>query len=181
MKTRSLWFIVSFILLSFSLVACSGGSGNETTGGANGRPEWQTIALTDVRSGETFSLGGFEDKVVIVEAMAVWCPLCTEQQQHIGAAVSDLGDSVVAVSLDIDPSETAVTLGQHADFMGFNWRFAVAGSELSGLLQNEFGPQILAPTSTPILIIAPDGTTELTPFGIKGWETLVEEATAYLP
>lgn len=31
-----------------------------------------TFELTDVRSGEKFTLGGFSGKVVLVQAMAVW-------------------------------------------------------------------------------------------------------------
>lgn len=36
------------------------------------RPAFLTIPLTDVRTGERFTLGGFEGKVVIGIAMAVW-------------------------------------------------------------------------------------------------------------
>lgn len=36
------------------------------------RPAFLTIALTDVRTGERFTLGGFQGKVVLGIAMAVW-------------------------------------------------------------------------------------------------------------
>jgi hypothetical protein len=36
------------------------------------RPAFLTIPLTDVRTGERFTLGGFEGKVVMGIAMAVW-------------------------------------------------------------------------------------------------------------
>jgi len=35
-------------------------------------PSYMTMTLTDVRTGERFTLGGFAGKVVIVEGMAVW-------------------------------------------------------------------------------------------------------------
>ncbi|MGH2450777.1 MAG: hypothetical protein ACRDGE_05825 [Candidatus Limnocylindria bacterium] len=35
-------------------------------------PAFMNVPLTDVRSGETFTLGDFAGKVVIVQAMAVW-------------------------------------------------------------------------------------------------------------
>lgn len=42
------------------------------TAPAPGGPAFLTAPLTDVRSGETFSIGGFPGKVVLVIAMAVW-------------------------------------------------------------------------------------------------------------
>ncbi|HUG55946.1 MAG TPA: hypothetical protein VMJ92_02615 [Candidatus Limnocylindrales bacterium] len=35
-------------------------------------PAFMGVPLTDVRSGDTFTLGDFAGKVVIVQAMAVW-------------------------------------------------------------------------------------------------------------
>jgi len=36
------------------------------------RPAFLTVRLTDVRTGEAFTLGGFPGKVVLGIAMAVW-------------------------------------------------------------------------------------------------------------
>ncbi|HET8568933.1 MAG TPA: hypothetical protein VFM93_08110 [Candidatus Limnocylindria bacterium] len=36
------------------------------------RPAYLSVPLTDVRTGETFTLGQFTGKVAIVQAMAVW-------------------------------------------------------------------------------------------------------------
>ncbi len=146
-----------------------------------GRPDWQQVQLTDVRTGETFTLADFQDRVVIVEAMAVWCPLCDQQQFQIKSALGELGDDVVAVSLDIDPGETADILVRHANDLDLPWHFVIAGPELASMLQREFGPQILAPPSTPVLIIGPGGETTLTPFGIKGWDELVNYARPLIP
>jgi hypothetical protein len=137
--------------------------------------------LTDVRTGETFTLSDFDDQVIIMEAMAVWCPLCDQQQIQIKSALSELGDGVIGVSLDVDPSETADIVVRHADDLDLPWRFVVAGRELSAMLQREFGPQVLTPPSTPVLIIAPNGITTLTPFGIKGWDELVDYARPLIP
>jgi thiol-disulfide isomerase/thioredoxin len=145
------------------------------------RPDWQRVELTDVRTGETFTLSDFDDQVIIMEAMAVWCPLCDQQQIQIKSALSELGDGVIGVSLDVDPSETADIVVRHADDLDLPWRFVVAGRELSAMLQREFGPQVLTPPSTPVLIIAPNGITTLTPFGIKGWDELVDYARPLIP
>lgn len=138
------------------------------------RPAWQVIPLTEVRSGETFTLADFQDNVLIVEAMAVWCPLCDQQQLEIRRALEQLGDSVTAVSLDVDPGETADIAAAHADQFGIFWNVAIAGNELSLLLQNEFGPQILTPPATPVIIIKPDGSFQLTPGGIKSARALID-------
>jgi len=154
---------------------------NTAADNTSGRPDWQTIGLTDARTGEAFALSDFTGKVIIVETMAVWCPLCDQQQLQIKSALDGLGEDVVVVSLDVDPGETADIVARHANDLDLPWRFAVAGSKLSAMLQNEFGPQVLAPPSTPVLIIAPDGSSVLTPFGIKGWDTLVEMVQPLLP
>ncbi|MFQ5419741.1 MAG: peroxiredoxin family protein, partial [Anaerolineae bacterium] len=49
------------------------------------RPAWQTVPLTDVRTGETFTLADYAGKVIIVETMAVWCPFCDQQQMQINS------------------------------------------------------------------------------------------------
>lgn len=41
------------------------------TGSAE-RPAFLSMELRDVRTGETFTLGGFPGQVVLVQAMAVW-------------------------------------------------------------------------------------------------------------
>lgn len=43
-----------------------------TAAPATARPAFLTTTLTDVRSGERFTLGGFGGKVTLVLAMAVW-------------------------------------------------------------------------------------------------------------
>ena len=179
MPKRQIWIVITIFSMLLTACTSSATNSNAVDSSAVGElPAWQSIPLTDVRTGETFTLGGFEDKVVIVEAMAVWCPLCEQQQLQINSALAELGDDVVAVSLDVDPGETADRLQKHADRLGFPWRFALAGDELATMLQEEFGPQILAPTSTPVLIIGPDGQTTLTPFGLKGWDELVQVVRA---
>ena len=145
------------------------------------RPDWQNVQLIDVRTDEAFTLASFDGQVVILETMAVWCPLCDQQQLEINAARSKFGDEVVVVSLGVDPDETAEIVAAHANQFGLPWRFAIAGSELVGMLQIEFGPQILAPPSTPIVIIGPDGSFELTQYGIKSAGALVDLTNSLLP
>lgn len=136
-----------------------------------------TIPLRDVRGGATFTLGGFAGKVVLVEGMAVWCPLCTEQQRNIRTALGSFGSEVVAVSLDIDPNENEEILRRHAERNGFGWRFAVAPPSIANALAASFGTRFLDPPSTPLVIIDARGAAHTTASGIKSAEeirTLVE-------
>lgn len=123
--------------------------------------------LRDVRGGQTFTLGGFSGKVVLVEGMAVWCPLCTEQQRNIARALPSLGSDVVMVSLDVDPNETEDVLRRYVERTGFNWRFAVVPPGMANALQAAFGTQFLSPPSTPLAVIDPRGELHTTPSGIK--------------
>lgn len=123
--------------------------------------------LKDVRTGESFTLGGFSGKVVLVEGMAVWCPLCTDQQRQIRAALPSLGPDVVVVSLDTDPNEDEQTLKRYVERTGFDWRFAIAPRSLQSALGAAFGTHFLNPPSTPLVVISPKGEAHVTAPGIK--------------
>ena len=138
------------------------------------QPAWQNIELVNVHSDESFTLSDFRGTTVIFETMATWCPFCKRQQVEVKRALDNLDpEQVVAVILDVDPSETAVSLEAFASEEGYTWPYAVTTQAMSTALVDAFGDQILSPTSTPIVIIYPDGSFEITPFGLKSWDTLV--------
>lgn len=116
---------------------------------------WRTMDLTTVRGEETFTIEGFE-KPVVLETFAVWCPICKRQQQQL----TKLGDAVVVVSLNTDPNEDAAKVRKHAEENGFDWRFAVAPSEMTGALIDEFGPTVTNAPSTPVIVVCPGGSAE---------------------
>jgi thiol-disulfide isomerase/thioredoxin len=120
--------------------------------------------LTDVRSGETFTLGELAaDGPILLEPMAVWCTNCRAQQHEVKRA-HEAGD-FQSVSLDVDLSETADALAEYADREGFDWRFAMADASLYRLLQERFGVAATNPPSTPLIVIEPDGTVRPLEFG----------------
>jgi hypothetical protein len=153
----------------------------EATATAVVRPDWHTILLTDVRTGEEFTLENLAGNVVVIETMAVWCPLCETQQKEIKRALARFEEGVIAVSLDVDPGESAEIVAEHAKRLKFNWRFALAGPELSGQLSEAFGPQVLAPTATTVIILNPDGGAVLAPRGIKNANALAELIEEAMP
>lgn len=143
-------------------------------------PAWMTISLTDVRSGETFALGDFGGQVVVVETMAVWCPLCLDQAREIRQAHLRFGDEVVFISLDVDANESADFLREHAIRNGLGWRWAVAPRELARALADVFGMAVLNPPSTPVVILDRGQQPHLLRFGIKPATELIQEIEAYL-
>lgn len=140
-------------------------------------PAWATSALTDVRTGASFTIGEQGDRVVFVEPMAVWCPSCRAQQETAREALTGLDASRVTwIALDVDPNETPEMLARYADENDFPFVYATAGTDLSRALADAFGAQVLSPPSTPVIVIGTDGTVTLTEFGHKSQARIQELA-----
>jgi hypothetical protein len=115
------------------------------------------VALTDVRSGETFTLGALAaERPVLLETMAIWCTNCLQQQKYVRDAHG--GGDFTSISLDVDPTERPADLARYADRQIFDWRFAVADASLAQALRARFGTAVLNPPSTPKIVLLPDGT-----------------------
>ena len=132
----------------------SDGDGGDGSGGGSGT-SWRTTELTDVRTDETFTIDGLEGPVAI-QSFAVWCPKCERQSQEL----SEADESVTVVSLNTDPNEDAEKVRQHAESNGFDWRFAVAPTEMTQSLVDEFGTTVTNAPSTPIIVTCDDGVAE---------------------
>ena len=129
---------------------------------------WRTAQLTDVRSGETFTIADLAGSVVVIEPMAIWCSNCAQQQKQASKALTALAsEDIVYISLDVDPGERETDLAAYADEKGFDWRFVVAGRDLSRALAQAFGDQVLSPPSTPKIIVGADGQVSGPDFGIQ--------------
>lgn len=153
-----------------------------TEGAMMEAPAWFSTPLTNVNSGESFTINDFKGKVVLVETMAQWCPSCKKQQQQVKSLHEKLGmpADLVSIALDIDPNESADTLKAYAAGNGFDWIYAVAPAEVTREISNLYGDQFLNPPSTPILIIDRKGEVHVLPFGIKSADELKEAIEPYL-
>ena len=119
---------------------------------------WQTIALTNARTGEPFTLADFAGKTVFVETMATWCPNCREQLSNVkSAAARANSETTVFVAISVETDLPPATLAQYADDNGFDWTFAVATPEMVQALAETFGQTIANPPATPHFLILPDG------------------------
>lgn len=103
---------------------------------------WQTLPLTDARTGETFTLGGLEG-TVYVEPMATWCSNCRTQLGNVQAAQAQVGEGdVTFVALSVETTLEPAALAEYADEQGFDFTFAVMTPELLRALASEFGQSI---------------------------------------
>jgi hypothetical protein len=139
---------------------------------------WATETLTDVTTGETFTIAELAGKPLFIEAMAIWCTKCREQQARFTEALGRLPEGAAEyVVLTIDPSETAQDLARYEANRGFSGRYAVAGRELSRRLERAFGANVLNPPSVPLVFVSPSGEVEFRT-GPEPVERILERAGA---
>jgi thiol-disulfide isomerase/thioredoxin len=143
---------------------------------------WATAELVDVSTGQSFRITDLvaQGKVVFVEPMAIWCTKCRAQQADAMTALAQLDRSkVVWLGLDVEPSESAEALADYGPRWGFDHTYAIAGTDVSRALVDDFGPTVISPPSTPIVVVGTDGTVTLTDYGHKSVEQLVALAAEH--
>jgi peroxiredoxin len=164
------------------LTACGPSAATPTSGPVTVRPEWFDIELTDVQTGETFTMNEYAGKVVLVETMAMWCPNCIVQANEVRKlhALLDHPADLISVSLDVDVNEDAASLKEYAEEYGFEWRFAIAPLEVARALGNLYTAQYLNPPLSPMLIIDREGQVHHLEYGQKPAEKLLESVQPFL-
>lgn len=143
------------------------------------RPAWQTIPLTNARTGETFTLADFAGKTVFVEPIATWCTNCRAQLQDVRSVRDQIGtDNFVFIALSLETQLTDSDLADYADRQGFDWTFAVMSEELLQELTGTFGRALASAPSTPHFIIRPDGSFTQLKTGQESASQIAAELTA---
>jgi thiol-disulfide isomerase/thioredoxin len=139
---------------------------------------WANAPLTDVETGETFTIAELAGKPVFIESMAIWCSNCRAQQGRFTEAFAQMAPGTAEyVVLTVDPSETAEDLARYKSGSGFTGRYAVAGKELAKALVAEFGANAINPPSVPVIFVSPTGEVEFST-GQESVEQIVEKAGA---
>ncbi len=164
--------------LALLLAGCAaGGTATEDAAGS-----WRDAPLTDVRTGEIFTVADLEGKLVVIEPMAIWCVNCQFQQAAVATALArGPQPNVIYISLDVDPNERPDDLARYADESGFDWTFVVASRDVARSLAGDFGDQVLSPPATPSVVIGPDGSLVEKHLGIRGADDLVDLFDKYAP
>jgi thiol-disulfide isomerase/thioredoxin len=138
--------------------------------------------MTDVNTGKTFNMSDFAGKVVLVEAMATWCPTCWEQENEVKKLQGLLGNSqdLVLVSLDVDLHEDAATLKDFVTIGKYSWHFAVAPLLVDRALNTLYSTDYSNPPLAPMLFIDRYGGVYGLPNGVKKAEALKNTLAPYL-
>ena len=181
-KTFIHTLVPTLILVSLILAACGASASPPTPESASGTPEWFDIELTDVQTGETFTMNDYAGKVVLVETMAMWCPNCLFQANEVRKMhkLLDNPDDVVSVSLDVDLHEDGASLKDYINKYGFEWHFAVAPLEVARALGNLYNAEYLNPPLSPMLIIDRNGEVHQLEYGQKSAESLQKSLEPFL-
>ena len=133
--------------------------GTPTPERASTLADWQTVPLTDARTGEKFTVGDFVGCTVFVTTMATWCPSCGTQLDYVAAAAKELDpDQFVFVAISVETEISDEDLARYADDASFDWRFSVATPDALKTIVDEFGREAILPPSVPHVIVEPDGT-----------------------
>tara|TARA_Y100000310_G_C20577500_1_gene761175 strand:- start:315 stop:821 length:507 start_codon:yes stop_codon:yes gene_type:complete len=136
--------------------------------------DWTTVELTDIRTGQTFSIEQYQGTPILLESFAVWCPSCTNQQQNTKEFHEMVGDEVISISLDTDPNEDETTVHDHILEHDFDWLYAIAPTEMTNALIDEFGLTVVSAPSIPIILICEDQEQKTLLTGTKSAEELQE-------
>ena len=121
-KTFIHTLVFTLILTSFLLTACGPSASAPPPEPASvsqetfETPEWFNVELTDVQTGETFTMNDYAGKVVLVETMAIWCPNCIIQANE-GRA--DKTPSVVPGDVILVPAAGDLSIEELETLPGF--------------------------------------------------------------
>jgi len=145
-----------------------------TPSGLVARPAWFDLPMTDVRTGQPFTINDFAGKVVLLETMAVWCPTCRKQEDEVLRLHQLLGDpaDLVSISLDTSMEEDAAVLKDYATTLGYDWNIALAPLLVARALGNLYSAEYLNPPASPMLVIDRNGGVSGLPYGLKSAESL---------
>ncbi|MGB7339350.1 MAG: redoxin family protein, partial [Phototrophicaceae bacterium] len=141
-------------------------------------PDWTNLQLVNAATGATFTLADFAGKTVLVEPMATWCSNCRAQQGYIATAMASLNpDEFVFISLSVGENVTNGVLADYAQRNGFPQIFAVATTDLTRALVDNFGFSVTTPPSTPHFTISPIGTVSNLTTGFHQPDAIIQEVT----
>ena len=79
---------------------------------------------------------------------------------------------ITSVALDIDPNESADLLRAHVQRGGFGGYYAISPTDVTHQLGAEYGQAVLNPPNAPMLLVRPDNSIAIFPFGVKSADQL---------
>jgi thiol-disulfide isomerase/thioredoxin len=118
--------------------------------------------------GTLFQLADVRGRIAVIDFMATWCGPCRAAMPHLGAIWEQYGETIIMISVDIDPVESEETLQQYVnEFPHATWIWA---KDRVNLAQSY---QIIAIPTT--VIIDQDGLIRFRHVGVVDASTMSQE------
>lgn len=161
---RTILPVISGLLIATLL--CTGCLASEEKPGVayteSASPElaWLSSSLTNVATGEQFSIMDLADdgKPVIIHSFAVWCPGCSMQLLESTKLQTAYPDKYTVVALDIDPNENADKVKRHQESNNFKGIFTAAPTDVTRSLVKAYGPGFIQSIPQTIIICGKTAT-----------------------
>lgn len=136
-----------------------GGSNGGNGGGSDASTEWRTETLTDVTTGEQFTVSELEPPA-LVHPFAIWCSTCSSQNRELDRLQQEREQELEIVQLNIGDGENDDDVLTYAEDNGYadRSRFAVAPNSVADGLVDEFGPTAVSPPQSPVILVCQDGS-----------------------
>jgi len=133
---------------------------------------WITTSMTDVATGERFSIKDLAEqgKPVIIHSFAVWCPGCSMQLLESTKLQTAYPDKYIVVALDVDPNDNAAKVKRHQESNHFKGIFTAAPTDVTRSLISAYGPGFIQ--SIPQTIIICDRTATYLEDGVFSADVL---------
>ncbi|MBS7640487.1 MAG: TlpA disulfide reductase family protein [Candidatus Bathyarchaeia archaeon] len=120
-------------------------------------------------NGNTLKLSDFKGKIVILDFMATWCGPCRMQIPHLNFVREKYGDSVILISISIDPNHDSEGILKEFlnEYPYANWIWARDTANLRG---------VYGVTAIPTLVIIDrEGYIRFRHVGLTPSSTLIQE------
>lgn len=133
-------------MLALVLLGACVGEGSKSDYGR--RPDW-SMTLPD---GKKVSAADFDQKVLIVDFWATWCPPCRKEIPgfiELQKKYGDKGLVILGFSFDNDPTEHAVWIKQQ----GLNYQSIFANTDPGRAVVEQFGKQVGEISALPTTLV----------------------------
>jgi len=114
------WGTVLFILSLIVIVGISAAALSPVVQAAGSEAPPFTLTSID---GTMFSLGDYRGKVVVLDLMATWCPVCQAEMKEL-AQLRQAYNDVVMITISVDPTESDESLRGFKEKYNAEWLFA---------------------------------------------------------
>jgi thiol-disulfide isomerase/thioredoxin len=135
---------------------------------------YKLIELKDLNTNQTYTLEDFEDKIVLIESFAIWCPTCKSQQKEL-KKLHKLNSEIISISLDTDQNEEESEVIDYINKNNFDWIYSISPEELTSYFISDYGISFVSAPSVPILLKCPYTKPRLLKNGFKSTDYLLEE------